>query len=232
MRTLITTQQLRVLYNEAEGTRHEAYSTRFFNFFLQKIAFPEEEYWITPEQPPTDDPSDRKRVDLVVNYFSQELKVRVLCFTELKRGKSGEKAIEENEDQAMYAASSYCDAFELPYVYVISAFGAKARFFSYTRDSAHFAPMFSGDDVFNVADRAAYHDPDTPSGASYWTRAIERMKRYPPTLVAGKQEAQPQWSQPNVGVWNAPTPVVASSERRVTAVRKDSTSLTVFQRNQ
>ncbi|KAF4534220.1 NRPS-like enzyme [Lasiodiplodia theobromae] len=101
MGTLINTEKLRVLYNEAESNRHEAYPTRFFNFFLQKIAFPEEEYWISSEQPPTDDPSDRKRVDLVVNYFSQDYKVRVLCFTELKRGRSAEKAIEENEDQAI-----------------------------------------------------------------------------------------------------------------------------------
>ncbi|KAK0612726.1 hypothetical protein DIS24_g11985 [Lasiodiplodia hormozganensis] len=218
MGTLINTEKLRVLYNEAESNRHEAYPTRFFNFFLQKIAFPEEEYWISSEQPPTDDPSDRKRVDLVVNYFSQDYKVRVLCFTELKRGRSAEKAIEENEDQAMYAASSYCHALGLPYVYVISAFGAKARFFSYMRDADSFNMMLAGDDPLSVADTRAYQDPDTPSGAAYWTRAIERMKRYPPTSVAGKQEAQPQWSQPNVGVWNAPTPVVASSERHVTTV--------------
>lgn len=229
MATLINTTELRVLYDEAESGKHEAYSTRFFNYFFQKVVFRDEPtFWISSEQPPTDDTSDRRRVDLVVNYFDQGYTARVLCFTEAKRGQSHGKAIEVNEEQLMHAASTYCETFQLPYVHVMSTYGAKARFFSYRLEEDSFQMMLAGDNALNVADKSEYLDPDTPKGASYWTRAFERMKRYPPTPVAGKQDAQPQWLQPNVGARVGPTPVVSSSDRYVTATfQRRAASLTI-----
>lgn len=208
--SVITTPQLRSLYSKAKRTDlPESYSTEFFTYILG-IYFSDRAVWnIAPEVPPTDDPKERKRVDLAVKFFENETyNTKILCFVEAKRASAAPGYLIEGEEQMFTYCHRHCHWNKVPYVYIMMTKGAMARFLIYHRDEDQFRGMFEADDPTSGPNSGQFHDPDTDAGGSYWDAALRTMKTNPNAVPVNQAHEKQHY----MGKTQLPKGIIRSKE--------------------
>lgn len=131
--SLLTTTTLAILYNAAnaqEAQEHEAVT--FWDHLWQKVYFPEEQWVIAQQSPPTGHTGDRRRrMDTGIFLVNPVLcRLEMVAAVEGKGRDAGPKGIEEVEMQAEQACKSRC--LDTSGVWAVTFIGTKARVWKYT----------------------------------------------------------------------------------------------------
>lgn len=147
--SLLKNNATRCAYTEACNDDIEYTCSGLFQLIAQN-EFPQDlDYLVRCEQSP--DKRNRDRVDIVVSYVTDSVQGMVaptLLFIEVKRKGSGTSQIEGIETQAAKDARAYLNRFGLDGIYVMTAWGTKARvWWAYQKDrrrddTVTLSPMF------------------------------------------------------------------------------------------
>jgi len=147
--------RLNRLYQIAQANstdEHESQS--FWNYYLSKVIFTEDVFYVDPGKPAlASDPL--RRVDLVVKYFEAETYIpRVLIFYEAKKHSSSKSQMRDVEGQAHEACATYCGNTGLSHVYDMTTLGTTARLWKFVANST-LTSLFGS---FKDMDRDSYID--------------------------------------------------------------------------
>jgi len=174
------------LYQIAQANstdEHESQS--FWNYYLSKVIFTEDAFYVDPGKPASaKDPL--RRVDLVVKYFEAETYIpRVLVFYEAKKHSSSKTQMRDVEGQAHEACATYCGNTGFTHVYAMTTLGTTARLWKFVAKST-LTPLFgSSKDI----DRESYID--AASSQAYLIKDnLIRMKSFPPSQYEGQAYSQ------------------------------------------
>lgn len=175
--SLVTTDTLRLLYNEAQAYGHlELYTIRFWIHWLVKHAFPEEHWILAPESPASAQDS-RRRVDQSIRYRSTgQSSIHVLLFLEAKKHNGTRQDMLDVEGQVHEASMRYCRDHGIDYVYGMTMIGTTARLFQFVNQTG-FVCLFG---THQLNRRDLYIDADD-ANAKEITDAITRIRAYPPS---------------------------------------------------
>ncbi|KAF2175339.1 hypothetical protein K469DRAFT_611132 [Zopfia rhizophila CBS 207.26] len=182
--SLVTTEFLRALYNEAQSGTYEHTSISFWGYLLSKVYFAEDHFYVDAQKPAS--PNDPlRRVDEQVKYFEKgTLKTRILCFHEGKKPSANTDDMQVVEGQAFEACATYCDFAGINHVYALTTIGTLARTWKYSHGTRQLEPLFGSAGLLN---RAAYVDADS-AHASQLDQTFRHMKMIPPSEVAELQQ--------------------------------------------
>ncbi|KAI0571338.1 hypothetical protein TUN199_10423 [Pyrenophora tritici-repentis] len=139
--TLLTTPTLIQLYNNIlQLNAHEHHSKTFWTHLLRTQFFPEEDFVIATESPPTPLPDDSlRRVDFHISIFNRTQKLQIIAICEIKKATGSIDEVEAQLQQACQACVTYTKAD----VWGIAVVGTKAQILHYTMQNS-FYPLTNG----------------------------------------------------------------------------------------
>lgn len=157
--SIINTPQLYALWNAAQNGP-ECNTIRLLCYVYQRI-FNGENWAIFPEQPPTDDLSDLRRIDLTPNNWHHKLWTRVI-FTEVKSSSASPADLEIAEYQAFTACCAYLHYFRKDRAWAVTGFAGKFRIWIYQRGHDYLTPFIPKGD--SLATKEEYIDMNSSDG--------------------------------------------------------------------
>ena len=127
MSLLVNRPWLHDLWEEAQTEDEYATTALWENIFAE--IFPFQQYNVASQQPPTKDPGDRRRIDLVVRPRNERRgnPRAVLLFMEAKRTGSPNEIVVECERQALTACWAYMMSRGLNRVWAMTCIGSRTR---------------------------------------------------------------------------------------------------------
>ncbi|KAI0154772.1 hypothetical protein GGR57DRAFT_95865 [Xylariaceae sp. FL1272] len=146
--SIITTPRLQTLWKDAQEHMEWA-TTRLWEHIFNRLVFTEENWVVSSQQPPTHEPSDRRRVDLVVEQIDEQgRKVGTLLFVEAKRANASITEIQEAEYQAFTAACAYHIETNVKSLWAMTCVGSKARIWIFSERIDYLMPYVpQGDEL-------------------------------------------------------------------------------------
>lgn len=157
--SIVNTPRLRVLYDEAQANPEWA-TTRLWEHLFRHTFFTESRWVVSSQQPPTRDPDDLRRVDLVVENFQDPRDTTTVLFMEAKRASAIKDDIDTVEHQAYNAASAYCAT--LPrarLIWTMTCVGSAARIWIFDASSDYLTPYVPSG--YGLSDITEYLDVRT-----------------------------------------------------------------------
>ncbi|KAF2633026.1 hypothetical protein BU25DRAFT_87748 [Macroventuria anomochaeta] len=139
--SLLTTPTLVYLYNNIlEPRAHEHHSKTFWTHLIRTKFFPEDDFVIATESPPTPLAEDAlRRVDFHISVFNQFQKLQIIAICEIKKARG---SVDEVESQLQQACEA-CARFTKDDVWGIAIVGTKAQILQYTAKNRYF-PLTQG----------------------------------------------------------------------------------------
>ena len=126
--------------------------------------FAVEDNWVVAsQQPPTDDPQDRRRVELVVDKWTAERSTHRLFIFEAKKQSASQTEIETLEYQAYDACITHLNYSGRLQMYAMRVIGTMARLWIVHRDEDYLIPWISMDK--NLADKFGYIEAHGSEGS-------------------------------------------------------------------
>lgn len=105
--SIITTPRLARLWQDAQ-IHPEWATTRLWEYLFNHVIFTDDKFVVSSQQPPTHQPGELRRVDLVVEKMDRRATtVGTLLFLGAKRASASRSDIEEVEYQAFTATCAY-----------------------------------------------------------------------------------------------------------------------------
>lgn len=133
--SIVNTPVLRVLYNLAnQSGAQENETITFWKYLFNKIYFPEENWVVAQQMPPSSHSSDRRsRIDINIYVISDMASgLDIIAVFEGKPASGAQPAqVEEVESQALQACQARCRQGQA--IWAITAVGTKGRVFKYTQ---------------------------------------------------------------------------------------------------
>lgn len=166
------------LWTKAQ-TNNEWATTRFWEHYIRG-EYPCEDNWVVAsQQPPTDDPEDLRRVELVVDKWTGEFIHRLFIF-EAKKKKANQSEIDELEHQAYEACLKHLKYTGRDQMYAMTVIGTGARLWVVHRDDDYLIPWIPMGT--NLADKSSYikaHSSDGSEIEAGWayTKKNKQMSR-------------------------------------------------------
>ncbi|KAL2754366.1 hypothetical protein ACRALDRAFT_2043367 [Sodiomyces alcalophilus JCM 7366] len=108
-----------------EAQRKPEYATTAFWKTIFAEVYPYQQYAVASQQPPTENPDDRRRIDLVAR--SRRSPGAVLLFTGATKSGASPTLVQECEQQALTACWAYLDQWKLDAVWAMTCVGSKTR---------------------------------------------------------------------------------------------------------
>ncbi|KAI1680255.1 hypothetical protein KJE20_10895 [Pyrenophora tritici-repentis] len=135
--SLLTTPTLVQLYNNIlQPNAHEHHSKTFWTHLLRTKFFPEDDFVIATESPPTPLPQDSlRRVDFHISIFNRLQKLQIIAICEIKKATG---SIDEVEAQLQQACQA-CVTYTKEDVWGIAVRGTKAEILQYTANNRYFS---------------------------------------------------------------------------------------------
>ncbi len=126
------------LWSQAQ-TNNEWATTKFWEHKIRG-EFPGEDDWVVAsQQPPTDDPGDRRRVELVVDKWTGTTTSRLFIF-EAKKHHASQTEIDELEHQAYEACITHLKYTQREHMYAQTVIGTLARLWVAHVDEDYLVP--------------------------------------------------------------------------------------------
>lgn len=179
--SIVNTLQLRRLYEDAQYNPEWA-STRLWEHLFRHYFFSEKEWVISSQQPPTQDPSDLRRVDLVVENFSDAAGFTTVLFMEAKRASVKQSDVDEVEKQAYDAACAYCGTLPKPRpIWTMTCIGSTARVWIFDILSDYLLPYIPN--TAGISEEKEYLDIRTHGRDLQGAMDFIRKNRTPPSKI-------------------------------------------------
>lgn len=197
--SLVTSLPLLVYWRAAQlAVDSEWQSRSFWVNLLSRHMFPEAEYHVVQEEPPSS-ASGRRRIDILVERVDAKTEdFQILCFVECKRPNASASLIKEVEDQAFNACVSYLAEKRLEFVYAMTTIGTRARLWVYQPPNDFLYPFWGSQDPSAIQYIEA-HSAD----AERLRAGFNQMKPEPPPTTGSHPVQQnleaPQMNQPLAG---------------------------------
>ncbi|KAI1296161.1 hypothetical protein F5Y03DRAFT_297709 [Xylaria venustula] len=139
--SIITDGRLQRLWTDAQQYPEWA-TTRLWEHIFNRVIFTESKWVVSSQQPPTHQPSELRRVDLIVEEINAHAQtVGTLLFVEAKRASASPKDIEEVEYQAFTAACAYYVETGVENLWSMTCVCSKARLWIFHDKSTYLIPF-------------------------------------------------------------------------------------------
>ncbi|KAI1159002.1 hypothetical protein F5B18DRAFT_638783 [Nemania serpens] len=139
--SIITDGRLQRLWNDAQQHPEWA-TTRLWEYIFNRVVFTESNWVVSSQQPPTHQPGELRRVDLVVEEIdTQAQTIGTLLFVEAKRANASPRDIEEVEYQAFTAACAYYVETGVESLWTMTCVGSRARLWIFHEKSTYLIPF-------------------------------------------------------------------------------------------
>ncbi|KAI0537838.1 hypothetical protein GGR58DRAFT_470060 [Xylaria digitata] len=139
--SIITDGRLQRLWADAQQHPEWA-TTRLWEYIFNRVVFTESKWVVSSQQPPTHQPGELRRVDLVVEEVDSNAQtVGTLLFVEAKRASASPRDIEEVEYQAFTAACAYSVETGIKCLWTMTCVGSKARLWVFHQKSTYLIPF-------------------------------------------------------------------------------------------
>ncbi|AEO62165.1 hypothetical protein MYCTH_2114022 [Thermothelomyces thermophilus ATCC 42464] len=146
-------------------------TTRLWEYIFNHVIFTDDKWVVSSQQPPTHQPGELRRVDLVVEKMdSSATTVGTLLCLEAKRANASPSDIQELEYQAFTAACVYYVETGIKHVWTMTCVGSSARLWIFSERSTYLIPfILAGQDL---AERSKYleiytHGREIADGLEY-----------------------------------------------------------------
>ena len=117
--SIVTSRNLMNLWREAQrDDAHENKAIAFWQHYLTRFAFPEEQWIVSTEVDPAI--NSLRRVDLAIRFSDSRDNLRVLCFFEGKKHNASREEIIECERQALDACRQHLNTHDQDNLYAIT----------------------------------------------------------------------------------------------------------------
>ncbi|KAI1192267.1 hypothetical protein F5B17DRAFT_5554 [Nemania serpens] len=117
-------------------------TTRLWGYIFNRVVFTESNWIVSSQQPPTHQPGDLRRVDLVVEEIDTHAQtVGTLLFVQAKRANASSTDIEEVEYQAFTAACAYSIETKVKSLWIMTCVGSKARLWAFREETIYLIPF-------------------------------------------------------------------------------------------
>lgn len=207
--SIVNTPQLRSLYESAQYNPEWA-STRLWEHLFRHYFFSEKEWVISSQQPPTQDPSDLRRVDLVVEDFSDAAGFTTVLFMEAKRASVKQSDIDEVEKQAYDAACAYCGTLPEPRpIWTMTCIGGTARVWIFDISSDYLLPYIPN--TAGISEEKEYLDIRTHGLDLQGAMNFIKINRIPPSETVQASSSFVQSPAQQAAWHNFPNTAVGSA---------------------
>ncbi|KAM7208843.1 hypothetical protein V8F06_014914, partial [Rhypophila decipiens] len=155
--------------------------------------FNDEKWVVSSQQPPTHQPGDLRRVDLVVEKMdSRATTVGTLLFLEAKRASASPSEIEEVEYQVFTATCAYHVETGIKHIWTMTCVGSCARLWIVSESSTYLIPCIPAGQ--GLAERTEYleistHGRQIANGLEY----IKKHMTPPEELIISKHPICAGW---------------------------------------
>ncbi|KAL1848312.1 hypothetical protein VTK73DRAFT_10162 [Phialemonium thermophilum] len=141
--SIVNTRPLRRLWATAQ-TNPEWATTRLWEYIFNKMVFPSQNYLVSSQQPPTHNPGDLRRVDVVVEEVDDRGGPEFpLIFLEAKRAVTTPGEVGGVEAQAYTAACAYAVArSSREPIWAMTCVGSKARLWAFSWNHDFLIPFY------------------------------------------------------------------------------------------
>ncbi|KAH7111462.1 hypothetical protein B0J13DRAFT_659937 [Dactylonectria estremocensis] len=154
----INTAQLRKLWDQVQK-KPEWATTKFWEYVFKQNVFGSHHWAIASQQPPTDDESDLRRVDLVVENIDDRGNSTTLLFMEAKRANATLDQIDDVEYQAFTACCAHLYYTGKPAIWAMTCVGSKARLWAYRLNDDYITAFWPSGD--GLSERSEYAEFST-----------------------------------------------------------------------
>jgi hypothetical protein len=137
--SLIIDLQTEALWASAQ-TQPECATTRFWEYVLKEQFFKGRNWTISSQQPPTNDPDDKRRVDLRIERWKTN-RWQTIALFEAKKQNCSQTEIDELEFQAFNACMAHLIYSGREQMYGITTIGTAARLWYITKDDDYLLPL-------------------------------------------------------------------------------------------
>ncbi|AEO59481.1 hypothetical protein MYCTH_2063233 [Thermothelomyces thermophilus ATCC 42464] len=159
--SVITNPRLARLWQDAQ-THPEWATTRLWEYLFNHIVFTDDNFIVSSQQPPTHQPGELRRVDLVIEKMdSTATTIGTLLFLEAKRASASRTDIEEVEYQAFTAACAYYIETGLEPIWTMTCVGSAARLWIFSGSSDFLIPFVPSDGGLGLPEQSEYLDIST-----------------------------------------------------------------------
>ena len=139
--SLLTTPRLQRLWQDAQIYPEWA-TTRLWQYIFNHAIFTDDKWVVSSKQPPTHQPGDLRRVDLVVERMdSNATTVSALLFVKAKRASASPFDVEEVEYEAFTAARAYHVETGIKHIWTMTCVGSSARLWIFSEESTYLIPF-------------------------------------------------------------------------------------------
>jgi len=139
--SILNTPELMKLWQDAQ-IHPEWATTRFWEYLFNQIVFSDGKWSVASQQPPTRDPDDVRRVDLVVERISDSA---VLLFLEAKRAQATKTMVEAVESQAFTACCAKLCETGAYGVWAMTCIGTRTRLWAYKYNLDYLTAFYPSD---------------------------------------------------------------------------------------
>lgn len=140
--SIITDGRLQRLWTDAQQYPEWA-TTRLWEHIFNRVVFPESKWVVSSQQPPTHQPGELRRVDLVIEEIDSHAQTvgTLLCIEVLKQAGASPKEIIEVEYQAFTAACAYYVETGIERLWIMTCVGSRARLWIFDEKSTYLIPF-------------------------------------------------------------------------------------------
>ncbi|KAB5572270.1 hypothetical protein GE09DRAFT_662807 [Coniochaeta sp. 2T2.1] len=185
--SLITSPRLHRLWNDAQ-IHPEWATTRLWEYIFNHVIFKDDKWVVSSQQPPTHQPGDLRRVDLIVEKMdSSATTIGTLLFLEVKRANAPPSVIQEVEYQAYTACCAYHVETGIKHIWTMTCVGSRARLWIFSERSLYLIPYIPSGQ--GLAERREYleiytHGREIANGLEYIKKHMSpprELLNMPPT---------------------------------------------------
>ncbi|KAK3356403.1 hypothetical protein B0T25DRAFT_430740, partial [Lasiosphaeria hispida] len=131
-------------------------------YLFNHVIFTDEKFIVSSQQPPTHQPGELRRVDLVVERMnSTATTVGTLLFLEAKRASASFSKIAEVEYQAFTATCAYHVETGLEYIWAMTCVGSAARLWIFSSKSEFLIPFVPSGRSLGLLEKSKYLEIST-----------------------------------------------------------------------
>ena len=135
------TSIVRRLLSDANEIPYENTTTRFWEYVFTRLVFTTPEWVISSQQPPTGDPHDLRRVDLMAEKMDRHRGTLTrMTYMEAKRARPTQQELVTVEYQGFTAGYAHCEHFGDDRISVMTCAGGYARLWVYERGGDYLTP--------------------------------------------------------------------------------------------
>jgi len=150
--SLVIDDRTRAHWEKAQ-TKPEWGATKFWEYVLKEQFFTGRDWSLSSQQPPTDESSDLRRMELRIEKWIGNQWYTIICY-EAKKAKCTQTEIDELECQAYNACITHLNYTGRDQMYAITTIGTAARLWYITKTDDYLLPFVPVDTA--LAERSAY----------------------------------------------------------------------------